>query len=479
MSSVEPAVASNEPSRRAVFFILAGLLVATFLFGGASRGDVQSLVVLRPLSAVCFVVTLFIAVGVAWKRQWQIMLFAAMVVLLTVLHLVPLPPSIWQNLPGRDLISRVYAVTGQPAPWLPLTMSPLAAWNALFSLMGPLAALILTLALPERHFRTMLKLVLAIGTTSALLGLLQAIGPMYGPLYLYRLTNYGTAVGFFANRNHQAIFLATLFPMLAAFAAVADARRKEQLRFSRIAAVATGAFLVPLMLVTGSRAGLLLGGVGILSCAWIYRPLSQSDTTPKQAVRTRRTLGLVVSGIAVLGLITVIAARAPAFQRLVELDATQDLRFRAFPVIWDAIWSYFPFGSGIGSFVDAYKIVEPQALLSPNYLNRAHNDVLEMAMVGGLPAILLMSVAALFAAVAAWRLARVELSTGSITPDGRDRAIILGRAGVVALLILALGSVADYPLRVPSLSILFMVYTGFVVSAWHAAAAPPRRRSQN
>ena len=478
MSSVEPAVVGDEPNSRAVFFILAGLLVATFFFGGASRGDVQSLILLRPLSAICFVVALFIAFGAAWRRQWQIMLFAATVVLLTVLHLVPLPPSMWQSLPGREPISRVFAVTGQPAPWLPLTMSPLAAWNALFSLMGPLAALVLALALPQRHFPTLLKLILAIGMTSALLGLLQAIGPMYGPLYLYRLTNYGTAVGLFANRNHQAIFLATLFPMLAAFAALADGR-KERVRFYRITAVAAGSFLVPLMLVTGSRAGLLLGGVGILSCLWVYRPSSQATTTPKQAVRTRRTLGLLVGGVAVLGLMTVIAARAPAFQRLVELDAAQDLRFRAFPVIWDAIWSYFPYGSGIGSFVEAYKIVEPQALLSPNYLNRAHNDVLEVAMVGGLPAMLLMIVAALLVGVAAWRMVRAKLATGRTTLDERDRAIILGRAGVAALLILALGSVADYPLRVPSLTILLMVYAAFVVSGWHAAAAPPRTRSQN
>ena len=90
-----------------------------------------------------------------------------------------------------------------------------------------------------------------------------------------------------------------------------------------------------------------------------------------------------------------------------------------------------------------------------------------------------MIVAALFVGVAAWRLVRVKLATGRTTLDERDRAIILGRAGVAALLILALGSVADYPLRVPSLSILLMVYTGFVVSAWHAAATLPRGRPQN
>lgn len=475
MASVKPPVAGSDQRGRAVLFALASLLVVTFLLGGASRADATSLLILRPMSAACLVVALFVALGAAWRRQWQLVLFAVALVLLTVLHLIPLPPSVWEGLPGREPIRQVFAVTGQPVPWLPLSMSPSATWNALFSLMGPVAALLLALALPERHLPTVLKVVLIVGIASALLGLLQAIGPMYGPLYFYRLTNHGTAVGLFANRNHQAIFLATLFPMLAAFAAIAEGR-KERVRFYRIAAAAMGAFLVPLMLVTGSRAGLLMGVLGVLSCLWIYRPVA-AEKAAKRTVSTRQMLGLLIGGVAVLGLITAIAARAPAFQRLVELDAAQDLRFRAFPVIWDATWSYFPFGSGLGSFVEAYKIVEPQALLSPNYLNRAHNDVLEAVMVGGLPAILLMVIAALLGGFALWRLVRAKLAVGRPTMDERDRAIILGRAGVAALLILAIGSFADYPLRVPSVSIILMVYASFVVSGWHAAAKPPRGRS--
>jgi O-antigen ligase len=476
MTSDEHAIASKDQRDRAVFFMLAGLLVATFLLGGTSRADAASLVVLRPLSAACLVAALFSALGVVWKRQWQIVLFAASFVLLVVLHLVPLPPFIWMSLPGREVISNVFAVTGRPAPWLPLSMSPLAAWNALFALMGPVAALLFALALPGNRLPALLKIVLVVGIVSALLGLLQSIGPMHGPLYFYRLTNYGTAVGLFANRNHQAIFLATLFPMIAAFAALAEGR-KDRVRFYRITAIATGAFLIPLLLVTGSRAGLLLGTAGILSCLWIYRPALPGNDAPAQAVGSRRILfGSLVGGVAVLGLMTAIATRASAFQRLVELDAAQDLRFRAFPVIWKAAWTYFPFGSGIGSFVDVYKIVEPQVLLSPNYLNRAHNDVLEAMMTGGLPAILLMVIAAVLLSLAGWRLAHTKLAKGRSRRDGRERAIILGRAGVAALLILAIGSIADYPLRVPSLSLIFMVYAAFVLSGWQAATTPSGER---
>ncbi len=472
MTSVEPAAINKDQSSRAVFFILVSLLAVTFLFGGASRADVQSLALLRPLSAFALVVALFIALRPAWTRQWQPVALVLSVVLLTAAHLIPMPPSMWQSLPGREAIADVFAATGQPLPWLPVSVAPLTTWNALFALMGPTAALLLALALPDRYLPLLLKIVLAIGILSALIGLLQAIGPASGPLYFYRITNTGTAVGLFSNRNHQAMFLATLFPMLAAFAAMAEGH-PNRVRAARVLAVAVGAFLVPLLLVTGSRAGLLLGVVGLFSCLWVYR----APSSEKKAVAPkdrRRTLMVLAGGVTLLGLMTVLAARAPAFQRLVEMDTSADLRIRALPTIWDATWSYFPVGSGIGSFVEAYNVVEPRALLSPNYLNHAHNDVLEVAMVGGLPSMILMLLFALLAAVAAWRLVRAKLRAKRSVFDQRDRAIIIGRAGLVAMMILAIGSFADYPLRTPSLAVVLMAFAAFVASGWRAASAPPR-----
>ena len=475
MTSVEPAVDNKDQNGRAVFSLLVGLLVATFLFGGASRGDVQSLALLRPLSAIIFVVALFLALRPAWKRQWQPVALGLGVVLLTVAHLIPLAPSLWQVLPGREAIVDVFTATGQPLPWLPVSVAPLTTWNAFFALMGPMAALLLALALPDRHLPSLLKILLAIGLVSALVGLFQSIGPSNGPFYFYRITNNGTAVGLFSNRNHQAIFLATLFPILAAFAAMSEGR-PNRVRAQRVLAVAVGAFLVPLLLVTGSRAGLLLGVVGLLSCLWVYRaPSSSSEKKAAVPVKNRRRMAMVmVGGVGLLGLMTILAARAPAFQRLVEMDTNEDLRLRALPTIWDATWSYFPVGSGIGSFVEAYNIVEPRALLSSNYLNHAHNDVLEVAMVGGLPAMILMLLFALLAALASWRLVRAKLRAKRSVFDQRDRTIIIGRAGLVAMMILAIASIADYPLRTPSLAVAMMVFAAFVVLGWRAASAPPR-----
>jgi O-antigen ligase len=141
-----------------------------------------------------------------------------------------------------------------------------------------------------------------------------------------------------------------------------------------------------------------------------------------------------------------------------ENDPASDLRVRALPVVLDGVWKYFPFGSGIGTFVEAYQIGEPDVLISEGYFNHAHDDYLELLMTGGVPALLLLIVIG-----ALWGGCFIALLRGRKTEraaPGFGRQI-LGRAGLAVLAILALASVTDYPLRVPSL----MLY-GTLASVW-------------
>src|SRR3546814_16949820 len=105
---------------------------------------------------------------------------------------------------------------------------------------------------------------------SGVLGLAQAIGPRDGPLYLYEITNNESAVGLFANRNRQAALLACLFPMLAVYASI-DHPSAERMRLKFALCASVALFFLPLLLVTGSRAGLVLGVIGLLAGALLYR----------------------------------------------------------------------------------------------------------------------------------------------------------------------------------------------------------------
>lgn len=452
--------ASSAPDR-APFVIALVLLISAFLMVGGARDDLISLLVWRPLTAFLLMVSIAIAWPQAWERGRSLLIFCLAVIALIALHLGPLPPEIWSALPGRDILVKTYEAAGMALPWQPLSMAQARTWNALFSLAGPLALLITVLVLDRARHQQLLLVLIAVGFVSGVIGVIQAVGPANGTLYFYRITNSGVSVGLFANRNHQAVFLATLYPLLAANLSLFRGR-PDRLFFHRSITLAGAALLVPLILMTGSRAGLLLAVIGAGFAWWIYRPPVANGRV--EGIRSEHRSRLVGLGIAVtlLVVVVVVAVSTPALQRLVETDPASELRIQALPILSKAIQTFMPFGSGIGTFVEAYQIFEPDRLVSASYFNHAHNDFIELVMTGGIPAVLLLL----------WAIA---LGAGWLGSLIRNRKIdpassgfgtqVLGRAGFAVLAMLALASAADYPLRTPSLMLYAMI-----MAAWCAAA---------
>lgn len=430
------------------FWVALAFVVMVFALGGGSRGDIPTLLILRPISVV------FLGYGLWGMRRDHILplraifLFAAALILIVIIHLLPLPPAIWHALPGRAVAAQIDHLTGLDTAWRPLTLVPAGGWNALFALIVPMTMLVLAARLRRSQLLNLLLLLLVIGTLSGLIGLLQVLGPSDGPLYFYQITNNGSSVGLFANRNHQAAFLACMFPMLAAYACSGLALPQEVRRRGWTAAL-VGALVVPLLLMTGSRAGLVLGVIGLLSVPLIYVQPAPSRSRRSQA--TRGYLPYALGGVAVgsLGLLTFVLARASVFDRLFAQDPTDDLRWQIWGPILRLSARYFPFGSGVGSFVEVFEIDEPRSILDTTYVNHAHNDFLEVLLTAGLPALVL-----LVAALALWVVATRRAFSRS-APRSKD--IVYARLGAVVILLLALASISDYPLRVPSLACFFVV----------------------
>lgn len=458
MTFLTGAARRGAPPKRAYAALV--LLVLAFLLGGGSRPDIVSLLLLRPLSAAFLVFALWKYGALFWQERWLPGLVIA-IVLLPVVHLVPLPPAIWSELPGRGVVVDTFRATGTALPWQAISMTPIATLNALLSLMLPVAMLLLCFSLDRAQQAGLLRAVLIIGMISGLVGLLQAIGSPTSPLYLYRITNNGMAVGLFANRNHQAIFLACLLPLLAAHLSLISARQ-ETVIFQKTVTVAAAVFLIPLILVTGSRNGLLLTALAIPASFWIYRaPLAVGRRIEMSSVRKLSFSAYVTIGAAMVALLVFASLRAPAFERLFTEDVSSDLRWTAFSTLMHAAGELFPFGSGMGSFVEVYKVYEPYNLLSPNYFNHAHNDYMEIWVTGGLPAVLILLIAAILL-LSALRLA--------IRPDQRMSAsrddLILLRTGVSVLTLLAIASVGEYPLRTPSLAVFAALAVAWIVSVY-------------
>lgn len=430
------------------FWVLIGFLLLVFLTGGASRADVASLIILRPLSVLVCGYALWSLTMAQVRANRFLFGMAAAIFALVGLHLVPLPPTIWGALPGREIISEIDRVAGLGAVWRPLTMVPPGGWNAFYSLFVPLAVLLLGVQLTREQRFALLPWVIGLGLFSGFWGLMQVVGDPNGPLYLYRVTNNGAAVGLFANRNHQAVLLAMLFPMLAVYAST-GIRTEEQAKLRGGIALAAGAVLIPLLLVTGSRAGLVVGVLGMGTAAWYYRRPTVSTPRKRKVSRWNPKYALAAFGVIVLAGLTTVMSRAEAFSRLMARDPTEDLRLKMWAPIGRMAWKYFPVGSGAGSFVEVFQIDEPVELLKPSYVNHAHNDWLELILLFGLPGSLLLFVLTYGVGVAAATVWRDRHSA--------DRGAQFTRCGAAALIIVGLASAFDYPLRTPIHASLFVI----------------------
>lgn len=420
------------------------LLVLVALLGGGARGDIYSLVVLRPLTVLIAGWALLTLNRHERAGFGDWLLLAASVILLVLVHLVPLPPSIWRALPGREVIVAVDAAAGLGDPWRPLSMAPELTRNALWSLAAPLAALVLAVRGGSAGERTMLSAVLLAGLVSGVLGVIQFGSGPSSPLYLYRISNFGSAVGLFANRNHAGVFLACLFPLLAAFVVAGLEERGRRARL--IGALAMAAALVPMILTTGSRAGLITGVVGLVGAALIARPYLAAPS--RRAGRMPRRALYVGLAIAFLAFCAVFIGlnQGNSVDRLIGgPDAQTELRWPIWRVTLDSAWQMFPWGSGIGGFTPVFALHEPDAMLGPSYVNHAHNDFLEVLLDGGIAGILLLAAALVLLARDGWRVWR--------RPAGGARAV-LARAASVALVQLIVASLFDYPLRTPLLAVI-------------------------
>jgi O-antigen ligase len=441
------------------FWMLSALLILAFAMGGGSRSDIASLIALRPIAALMLGYGIWGLTRQHVKKHRFLLSAATAIILLVIIQLIPLPPSIWSALPGRELISEIDRQAGLGGVWRPISLVPSGTWNAFFALLIPVALLVMGVRLTNEERSHLIPVVIGLGLLSAIIALMQLESAADSPLYFYAFTNNGAAVGLFANRNHQAVFLATLFPMLAVYAS-AGFPSSIDVRVRGALAFAAGIFLVPLILVAGSRAGLIVGGLGLLSVPFLYR----LPKLPGGKNRKPLLLGAIALAILVLTLVAIYLGRGLAIERLIMHEATSELRYRAWGTVLKAAWQYFPVGSGFGTFPEVFLVHETRELLTPTRFNHAHNDWLELLLAGGLPALLLLGaliIALIRKIVGIWQ-------TRSI---GDHRVAAMG-LWIVALF--GVASIVDYPIRVPSLACLFSV-----ALMWIFAIAPDRRTCES
>lgn len=435
------------------FLVVLLLLGICVIGGGASRADVLSLLYLRPAAILCIAVLLFMP-GQGDLRRFRILWWMlAGLALVIAIQLIPLPPTLWLSLPGRAHYAEAAAAAGLAQPWRPITLTPDLTWNSLLALIPPLAALYGFAALREDQRAALLPILIGIACVSAIMGIIQITGSANGPAYFYRIRHEGSADGFFANRNHQATLLALGFPMLRMWTLLAPAGGRQ--RWSRqLVAAAIGLFLISMILVTGSRAGMAMAAVGIV-CAYLLAPIERRERARRGKWARISVIAMWAAPVLVAGA-AIFFGRALSVERLVGADILlQEQRVQNTPLMIRMVGDFLPFGTGFGSFDPVFRGFEPDSSLGPTYFNRAHNELIELALTGGIPALIV-----LIAFLIWWG----RSSVANFLPyRGRSARAMFARLGAVMILMLFLASLVDYPLRTPLMSVVFAFACGWLV----------------
>lgn len=429
-------------------FKVVGALLALSLAVGGAGVSFPRLQLLLQLAALAVAAYLIIKRR-TWsfsRLSWVALTLVALVLVLPLLQLVPLPPGLWTQFPGRALPVELDAALGW-RPWRPLTLDVEGTLRAFTALIPPAVLFTGCLFLPRNERAQLLWVVLAFALLSAVLGTIQfATGGWLTP---YRSGHFGTSMGLFVNRNHNAALLLVAMPAAAALCNKQIALVKQQAPWA-LASLSAMIVLAIGVVGTTSRMGFLL--------------LPVATAVSLIILFYGRTRSRLVSASAILlaTLATLLFVTGRLERTVSRFSGLDDLRLNYWTDVQWALDYYGLAGTGFGTFVPVYKSAESLEAVTSQVTIHAHNDYLEILLEGGVPAALLFILVVVTLVIAAVRSVRTKTVPGRTATAG---------AALAGIGILLAASYVDYPLRMPALSTVFALCCAILLPSKTSAAS--------
>lgn len=439
--------------RRGDIIVAGALFGLTLLLGGGS--------VIFPMHRMVVELAAALALGwfcyKGWRAESGPAVFAGMAIILLTLLLilaqtVSLPPALWQALPGRGSAIAVFAAIGEPHHWFTWSLDPAATRASALFFLVPAILFVATVHLGRDDQWRLIMLFGGFALLNALLVTFQAQG--YNGLTLYFTTPTRPGTGLFANKNHCAVMLVAAMPAIVAICQTL--LRKQSLAARRTVCIGALVFLSLTVFGCLSRAGLALLPIGLgVSLLLIAR----------EGVSRRTMIVGAIAFAAVLVVATVVLPRTFIIaQTLARFNTDSEGRYNFWPDVLTAIRTYFPAGSGLGTFVSVFNAQEALDNVHLTYTNHAHSDYLEIALETGLPGLILTLAFLLWFAGLAIRRLRD-------TWNGAGFEMVLIACTVIGLLLIHSG--LDYPLRTLTLAGTAAVFAGILASPVEFRSAMP------
>jgi O-antigen ligase len=421
-------------------WVSGGLLAVAIVFGGGGTPSPTTELIVELAALAGIVAWVWLAANdrsySAGDIDRPLYVIAALFVAVPVLQLIPLPPAIWHNLPGREVEIRALTLVGRDNAWMPWSLSPARTIASALSLIPPIAMLFMVSRLRERDRVRLIGSVAALGLLAAVVGVFQLAGGNANWLRFYAITQYGFATGFQANRNADADVLLIAAIALVAWAVIDG--RVRQSRQMQLVIAALLLFLALSVVLTGSRAGVALLSIVIVASVVMIIRLALTKNW-----RLVAAAALGVAGVASAAYF--LSENARVQRTLGRFDNGDAVR----PEIWkDTIYSigqHWPAGSGVGTFRPIFTAAERLEFVRPDFSNRAHNDYLEFLLEAGVIAPIILVLALAFASIRLWRM---------LTSKEKGCPHTIGILVLGSLLVLLFHSLVDYPERSLSLAVV-------------------------
>lgn len=375
--------------------------------------------------------------------------FAILLLALPAIQLIPIPFSLWHQINtfkfyGDTLLGMV----SDPGDhFFSLTLIPFSTVNSLITLLGPMSIFAYVIAQPSERLASVVKFLVGIALTEALLGLAQfGTGPMsimrFGPAI-----GSVSAAGTYANRDHFAglmemalcINLALIFGVMNRSISSWKKVVESSSAPAFLAYVSTFIVIALGLIFSQSRAGIALGILSTIAFTAIF----------SYRLRQSSQMSLIKFIFLIVLLSALSVGIVPILERFTQ-DPMSDLRYPMYVKSIEVIQHFFPWGSGVGTFSEVFERFK-DVTLNGVFINHAHNDYLEWFIEGGLYA---MALIALFIVLVCMQWRRI-LSIQSL----RTYHFIKVGAGI-GMCAMMLHSLVDFNLHIPANQIFFAVLVG-------------------
>lgn len=429
--------------------VLCGIaLLVAIILGGATQKGVLSDSIVEAASLPILLVGALDLRATYERYATPIRALLALIVVIPIFQLIPLPTTMWELLPGREPVLAAIQAAGLPPLKLGVSISPWATERSSFCLIPAIAIYLGYMTCRPDERRRLWVLVLAAALACIVL---QAMQLADGPESELRFQSYparDVGIGFLANSNHTAAFLYSMIPV-SAYVYLSGPRR--------VSALFSGMYLgFNLLLLLGLSMTLSRTALGLGLLAWLL--------TFALLLRKRLQLGIghkpvgyLAAGAIVLAafIIALSYGLETIVGRLSGGALSGDVRWILNRLSFSLATNYWPFGSGLGTFERVFPLAQSSGTTIPAIVNHVHNDILELIIETGAFGV---TVVATWLFIAIRSAARIAYAP---TRELRDERA----AAMVVCSLLFLHSFWDYPLRTCTLAAIFAAACAALSSA--------------